>query len=102
MMLRRGRSSLSPSGNARRSRSLRRSRIRYAHYGAAKAAIAHYTRYLAQDLGPFGITANCIAPGVIATGRIMATVIPGSIQSDRDRTELVALRRLGTSRITKG
>jgi 3-oxoacyl-[acyl-carrier protein] reductase len=43
----------------------------YAHYGAAKAAIAHYTRYLAQDLGPFGITANCIAPGVIATGRIM-------------------------------
>ena len=30
--------------------------------GAAKAAIAHYTRYLAQDLGLFGITANCIAP----------------------------------------
>jgi len=68
----------------------------YAHYGAAKAAIAHYTRYLAQDLGPFGITANCIAPGVIATGRIMATVIPGSSQSNRDRAELVALRRLGT------
>jgi 3-oxoacyl-[acyl-carrier protein] reductase len=68
----------------------------YAHYGAAKAAIAHYTRYLAQDLGPFGITGNCIAPGVIATGRIMATVIPGSIQSNRDRAELVALRRLGT------
>jgi 3-oxoacyl-[acyl-carrier protein] reductase len=67
----------------------------YAHYGAAKAAIAHYTRYLAQDLGPFGITANCIAPGVIATGRIMATVT-GSIQSNRDRADLVALRRLGT------
>jgi enoyl-[acyl-carrier-protein] reductase (NADH) len=33
---------------------------------AAKAAIAHYTRYLAQDLGPFAITVNCIAPGVIA------------------------------------
>jgi 3-oxoacyl-[acyl-carrier protein] reductase len=68
----------------------------YAHYGAAKAAIAHYTRYLAQDLGPFGINVNCIAPGVIATGRIMQTVIPGSSQSNRDRTELVALRRLGT------
>jgi 3-oxoacyl-[acyl-carrier protein] reductase len=68
----------------------------YAHYGAAKAAIAHYTRYLAQDLGPFGITANCIAPGVIATGRIMQNVIPGSSQSNRDRSELVALRRLGT------
>jgi 3-oxoacyl-[acyl-carrier protein] reductase len=68
----------------------------YAHYGAAKAAIAHYTRYLAQDLGPFGINANCIAPGVIATGRIMQTVIPGSSQSNRDRSELVALRRLGS------
>jgi len=68
----------------------------YAHYGAAKAAIAHYTRYLAQDLGPYGITANCIAPGVIATGRIMQTVLPVSSDSNRDRSELVALRRLGT------
>jgi 3-oxoacyl-[acyl-carrier protein] reductase len=68
----------------------------YAHYGAAKAAIAHYTRYLAQDLGPYGITANCIAPGVIQTARIMETVIPGSSQSNRDRAELIALRRLGT------
>ena len=49
-----------------------------------------------RHLGQFGITANCIAPGVIATGRIMQTVIPGSSQSNRDRAELVALRRLGT------
>ena len=68
----------------------------YAHYGAAKAAIAHYTRYLAQDLGPYGITANCIAPGTITTGRIVATVMPGSADANRDRTERVALRRLGT------
>ena len=68
----------------------------YAHYGAAKAAIAHYTRYLAQELGPYGINANCIAPGVIATGRIMQSVIPGSINSNRDRSEQVALRRFGT------
>jgi hypothetical protein len=53
-------------------------------------------RYLAQDLGPSGITANCIATGVIATGRIMATVILGSSRSNRDRAELVAVRRLGT------
>ena len=43
----------------------------YTRYGAAKPLLSHYSRYLAQDLGPFGITANCIAPGVIATGRIM-------------------------------
>jgi 3-oxoacyl-[acyl-carrier protein] reductase len=53
----------------------------YAYYCAPKPAIAHYTRYLDQDLRPFGIAANCIAPGVIATGRIMQTVIPGSTQS---------------------
>jgi 3-oxoacyl-[acyl-carrier protein] reductase len=68
----------------------------YAHYGAAKAAIAHYTRYLAQDLGPHGITTNCIAPGTITTGRIVATVMPGSADANRDRTERIAVRRLGT------
>ena len=39
---------------------------------------------------------NCIAPGVIATERVMETVIPRRIQSNRDRAELVVLRRLGT------
>jgi 3-oxoacyl-[acyl-carrier protein] reductase len=68
----------------------------YAHYGAAKAAIAHYTRYLAQDLGPYGITANTIAPGIITTGRIMATVVPNQTNANRDRTEQIALRRLGS------
>jgi 3-oxoacyl-[acyl-carrier protein] reductase len=33
---------------------------------------------------------------VIATGRIMATVIPSSVQGNRDQAELVVLRRLGT------
>lgn len=64
-----------------------------AHYAAAKAAIAHYTRYLAQDLGPFGITANCIAPGVTASGRIMKTVVRP--QGDQ-LTQKIALRRIGT------
>jgi 3-oxoacyl-[acyl-carrier protein] reductase len=68
----------------------------YAHYGSAKAAIAHYTRYLAQDLGPHGVTANCIAPGTIATGRIMQTVIPGSSGANTDPAARVALRRVGT------
>src|SRR5712675_1333076 len=48
---------------------------------APSADGGYYTRYMAQYLGPFGITVNCIAPGVIATGRIMATVIPGSIRA---------------------
>jgi 3-oxoacyl-[acyl-carrier protein] reductase len=68
----------------------------YAHYGAAKAAIAHYTRYLAQDLGRYGITANCIAPGTITTGRIVSTVMPNQANANRDPTEQIALRRLGS------
>ena len=66
----------------------------YAHYGANKAAIAHYTRYLAQDLGPFGINVNCIAPGMILTDRIreLRTKTSGAAGGD----EQFALRRAGT------
>lgn len=65
----------------------------YAHYGANKAAIAHYTRYLAQELGPYGINANCIAPGVIATARIVKLVGGGT--GSNAATEEIALRRFG-------
>jgi len=33
------------------------------HYGAGKAAIIQYTRYLACHYGNEGIRANCISPG---------------------------------------
>jgi 3-oxoacyl-[acyl-carrier protein] reductase len=43
-----------------------------AHYGVAKAAVIMYTRYLAQELGPFGVRANCLLPGVTVTGRALS------------------------------
>ncbi len=42
----------------------------YHPYGVAKAAISFYTRALAQELGPYHINVNCIAPGIIRTGRM--------------------------------
>ena len=40
---------------------------RKSHYTASKSAIFGFTRTLAQEVGPYGIRANCIVPGAIAT-----------------------------------
>jgi 3-oxoacyl-[acyl-carrier protein] reductase len=42
-------------------------------YAVAKAGVTHYTRCLADQLRPFDITVNCIAPGDTRTGRFMGT-----------------------------
>jgi 3-oxoacyl-[acyl-carrier protein] reductase len=42
-------------------------------YATAKAAVVQYTRCLAEQLRPYGVTANSIAPGDTRTGRFLNT-----------------------------
>jgi 3-oxoacyl-[acyl-carrier protein] reductase len=58
-------------------------------YAAAKIAIAHYTRCLAEQLRPYDINVNCIAPAPTYTGRFLATRNVGS-QEGSSRLQRVA------------
>lgn len=62
-------------------------------YAAAKAGVAQFTRHLAREVGPYGIRANCIAPGTTLSERIERNL------TEAQRTELARLsplNRLGT------
>jgi 3-oxoacyl-[acyl-carrier protein] reductase len=45
-----------------------------AHVIAAKSGLVGFTRALAHDLAQYGITANCVVPGLIDTVRASGTV----------------------------
>ncbi len=62
------------------------------HYSAAKAALIGLTKALAKELGPSGISVNCVSPGVIDTDMLSGF-------SPEDKDALCAetpLCRLGT------
>ncbi|GAC1700643.1 MAG: 3-oxoacyl-ACP reductase FabG [Candidatus Limnocylindrales bacterium] len=66
-------------------------------YASAKAGQIGFTRQMAHELGPFGITVNCIAPGFVrsnpATERQWESY---GEDGQRALLERIALRRLGT------
>lgn len=62
-------------------------------YSTAKAAVIGFTKALAKEVGPSGITVNCVAPGVIDTDMCAGF-------DEQTRTELAEetpLCRLGTA-----
>jgi 3-oxoacyl-[acyl-carrier protein] reductase len=65
-------------------------------YTSAKAAQIGFTRQLAHELGPFGITVNCIAPGFIRSNP--TTERQWQSYGERGQQDLIsqiAMRRLG-------
>ena len=67
-----------------------------AAYGAAKAGIISLTYNMARSLGPHGITANTITPGIIDTGMVRGA-FPGKLFSrlKRSASARTPLGRLG-------
>ena len=60
-------------------------------YAATKGAITAFTKSIAADLAPFGIRANCIAPGFIETD--MTDALDDEVKEKI--MEKVPLKRLG-------
>lgn len=66
-----------------------------AHYSAAKSALQMFTRVTAAEWGKYGIRANCVAAGAIASPRVLeAWKVAGLEPDDMGRT--IPLRRTGT------
>ncbi len=63
-------------------------------YGAAKAALHTFTRHLAVEVGPQGIRANCLAPGMILTPRVAAAAA-GRHLGTPEQVRSIPLRRFG-------
>ena len=57
-------------------------------YGASKAAMEAFTRSIATEVGPLGITVNTVAPGPIQTGVF-------SPKSEAELRSQIPLRRIG-------
>lgn len=61
-------------------------------YSASKAAVIGFTKALAQEVGPSGITVNCVAPGAVQTD-MMKELSEGTVEMLKNETPL---GRIGT------
>jgi 2-hydroxycyclohexanecarboxyl-CoA dehydrogenase len=64
------------------------------HYAAAKGGVIAFTKALAHELGPSGITANCLAPGLIETPMITSSLVTAELRATA--TAGAPVRRIGT------
>lgn len=66
----------------------------HSHYAASKGAIISITKSLAAELGPRGITVNCVAPGWVATDMTIDAL--NDPKERRKIRELIPLGRVAT------
>ena len=65
-------------------------------YASAKAAQIGFTRQMAHELGPFGITVNCIAPGFVLSNPTTQRQWESYGEAgQRELIQGIAMRRLG-------
>lgn len=66
-------------------------------YVCSKGAISTFTRHVAQELGPFGINVNAIAPGITLTQRLEGMWAQRKTEEERNAyLARIPLGRLGT------
>jgi 3-oxoacyl-[acyl-carrier protein] reductase len=72
-----------------------------ANYSTAKAGLQGFTRTLAVELGPYGITANAVAPGFIDTEMTRSTARRQGLDPDQvieAASKTIPVRRVGQPR----
>jgi len=65
-------------------------------YASTKAGMLAMARTWALELGPFGITANVVAPGPVAGTKIFHDIIPADSPKIPAIVQSIPVRRLGT------
>ena len=66
-------------------------------YAVAKGGVMALTRQLALELGSFGVRVNCVAPGVIASGRLEKVLaISGEGRGPEGALAQIPMGRVGT------